>query len=97
MSVRSIFCCYNPDEQEGDLALLNMMERFRVELLKVRKVGGVGADGKPRYQFTLDISPDHKLESIPYDDESKPYYAGEMITYWKLPTVQQTEDIELWR
>lgn len=97
VSVRSIFCCYNPDEQEGDLALLNMMERFRVELLKVRKVGGVGADGKPQYQFTLDISPDHKLESIPYDDESKPYYAGEMITYWKLPTVQQTEDIELWR
>lgn len=34
---------------------------------------------------------------IPYDEESKPYYAGEMITYWKLPTVQQTEDIELWR
>ena len=34
VSVRSIFCCYNPDEQEGDLALLNMMERFRVELLK---------------------------------------------------------------
>lgn len=74
VSVRSIFCCYNPDEQEGDLALLNMMERFRVELLKVRKVGAVGADGKPRYQFTLDISPDHKLESIPYDEESKPYY-----------------------
>ena len=97
VSVRSIFCCYNPDEQEGDLALPNMMERFRVELLKVRKVGAVGADGKPRYQFTLDISPDHKLESIPYDEESKPYYAGEMITYWKLPTVQQTEDIELWR
>ena len=38
-----------------------------------------------------------KLESVPYDEESKPYYAGEMITYWKLPTVQQTEDIELWR
>lgn len=46
VSVRSIFCCYNPDEQEGDLALLNMMERFRVELLKVRKVGGTGTDGK---------------------------------------------------
>ena len=85
------------NEQEGDLALLNMMERFRVELLKVRKVGGTGTDGRHRYQFTLDISPDHKLESIPYDEESKPYYAGEMITYWKLPTVQQTEDIELWR
>ena len=93
VSVRSIFCCYNPDEQEGDLALLNMMERFRVELLKVRKVGGTGADGKPRYQFALDLSP----ESVPYDEESKPYYAGEMITYWKLPTVQQTEDIKLCR
>ena len=50
-----------------------------------------------RYQFALDLSPDHKLESVPYDEESKPYYAGEMITYWKLPTVQQTEDIKLWR
>lgn len=97
VSVRSIFCCYNQDEQEGDLALLNMMERFRVELLKVRKVGDTGTDGKPRYQFTLVLSPGHKLESVPYDEESKPYYAGEMITYWKLPTVQQTEDIELWR
>lgn len=97
VSVRSIFCCYNPDEQEGDLALLNMMERFRVELLKVRKVGGTGTDGKHRYQFALDLSPGHKLESVPYDGETKPYYAGEMITYWKLPTVQQTEDIKLWR
>ena len=97
VSVRSIFCCYNPDEQEGDLALLNMMERFRVELLKVRKVGAVGADGKRRYQFALDLSPGHKLESVPYDEETKPYYAGEMITHWKLPTVQQTEDIKLWR
>ena len=73
------------------------MERLRVELLKVRKVGGTGAYGKPRYQFALDLSPDHKLESVPYDEESKPYYAGEMITYWKLPTVQQTEDIKLCR
>ena len=97
VSVRSIFCCYNPDEQEGDLALLSMMERFRVELLKVRKVGGTGTDGKHRYQFTLVLSPGHKLESVPYDEETKPYYAGEMITYWKLPTVQQTEDIKLWR
>lgn len=97
VSVRSIFCCYNPDEQEGELALLNMMERFRVELLKKRKIGGIGSDGKMRYQFALDLSPGHNLESLPYDEWSGQYYAGEMITYWKLPTVQQTEDIKLCR
>ena len=51
----------------------------------------------PGISLLSTFPPDHKLESIPYDEESKPYYAGEMITYWKLPTVQQTEDIELWR
>ena len=95
--MRSIFCCYNPDEQEGELALLNMMERFRVELLKKRKIGGIGPDGEMRYQFALDLSPGHNLESLPYDEWSGQYYAGEMITHWKLPTVQQTEDIKLWR
>ena len=78
VSVRSIFCCYNPDEQEGDLALLSMMERFRVELLKVRKVGGTGTDGKHRYQFTLVLSPGHKLESVPYDEETYNAFIAEL-------------------
>lgn len=97
VSVRSIFCTYSPDEQEGDLALLNMMERFRIALLKQRKIGGAGSDGRMKYQFVLDISPDNKMEGLPYDEDTAPYYAGEMITHWKLPTVQQTEDIKLCR
>ena len=66
-------------------------------MLKVRKVGGTGSDGLRRYLFALDLSRGLMLECVPYDEETKPYYAGEMITYWKLPTVQQTEDIKLWR
>ncbi len=76
--VRSVFCVYNEDEQEGALMLLNLMERLRISLLKTVVIGN---------QFELDL--DAGLETMIYPDDTAPYYAGEMISTWKLPAVER--------
>lgn len=77
-TVRSIFCVYSDDEEEGGMILLNLMERVRIALLRQRVIGD---------QFTLDL--DAKLETLCYPDDTAPYYAGEMISVWKIPTVER--------
>lgn len=76
--VRSIFAVYNDNEQEGGLMLLNLMERLRVALLKQLVIGD---------QFQLDL--EAGLETLVYPDDTAPYYAGEMISTWKLPAVER--------
>ena len=76
--VRSIFCVYHSDEQEGGLALLGLMERLRIALLEA------GVIGK---QFLLDR--EAGLESLVYPEDSAPYYAGEMISTWRLPAIER--------
>lgn len=80
-TIRSVFCVYCPDEQEGSLNLLNLMERLRIELLKVRVIGN---------QFELDLKKS-KLETLIYPDstETAPYYLGEMISSWRLPAIER--------
>ncbi|HWP51638.1 MAG TPA: hypothetical protein VN626_08075 [Clostridia bacterium] len=77
-NVRSIFCVYNEDEQEGGLMLVNLMERMRIRLLKQVIIGG---------QFELDL--EVGLESFLYPDDTAPYFAGEMISAWKIPAVKR--------
>jgi hypothetical protein len=77
-TVRSIFAVYNEDEQEGGLMLLNIMERVRIRLLRQVVVGD---------QFVLDLSAG--LETLVYPDDTAPYYAGEMMSVWKLPAVER--------
>lgn len=76
--VRSIFCVYNEREDEGGLMLLNLMERLRITLLKAGTVGE---------QFTLDINAG--MERMIYPDDTAPFYAGEMISTWKMPRVER--------
>lgn len=76
--IRSIFCVYNPDEEEGALMLVNLMERLRISLLKQIVIGD---------QFELDL--EAGLESLIYPENTAPYYAGEMISIWKLPAIQR--------
>ena len=76
--VRSIFCVYNEDEQEGALMLLNLMERLRIELLKKGVVGN---------QFALNM--EMGIEYLIYPDDTAPFYAGEMISNWLLPSVER--------
>jgi len=76
--VRSIFCVYNDDEEEGSLMLVNLMERLRIHLLKQVVIGD---------QFQLDLVAG--LESIIYPEDTAPYYAGEMVSTWILPAIQR--------
>ncbi len=77
-TVRSIFCVYSDNEEEGGMILLNLMERLRIALLRQRVIGD---------QFTLDL--EAKLETLCYPDDTAPYFAGEMVSVWKLPTVER--------
>lgn len=76
--VRSIFCVYSDNEEEGALMLLNLMERLRIRLLKQAVMDN-------RYQLDLAAG----LEMLVYPDEIVSYCAGEMISTWKLPAVER--------
>ena len=81
--VRSIFCVYNEDEQEGALALLGLMERLRIDLLETTVIA-------KQYELVKDGD---GLEMLIYPDDSRPYYAGEMIGTWSMPGVQRKVDL----
>ena len=76
--VRSIFCVYSENEEEGSLLLLNLMERLRIYLLKQVVIG-------ERYEIDLEAG----MEALIYPDETAPYYMGEMSTTWKLPAIKR--------
>lgn len=72
--VRSIFCVYGADEEEGAMQLLNLMERLRIALLRQEVLDR-------RFQLDLETG----LETVIYPDDTAPYYLGEMANRWKLP------------
>lgn len=76
--VRSIFCVYSDDEQEGAMMLLELMERLRIELLRRIVIGE---------QFMLDLK--KGMEVLIYPDDTAPYFAGEMISNWTFPSVER--------
>ncbi len=76
--VRSIFCVYSADEQEGGLMLLNLMERLRIALLRSTIIGH-------RYQLDMEAG----VERLIYPEDTAPYYAGEMITTWQIPAIER--------
>ena len=77
-TVRSVAAVYHQDNKEGQLAILELFERMRVALLKQGVIGG---------QFKLDYSAG--IEYLIYPENIPPFYAGEMITVWKLPLVER--------
>lgn len=79
--VRLTFTVYNQDEPEGELMLINLIERARQALEKTVVIGNL---------YTLDLS--SKLTYDVYDGIKYPYYAGEMITTWQLPPIER-EDV----
>lgn len=79
--VRSIFCVYHEDGQEGSLALLGLMERVRIALLERVVIGK---------QFKLDLSAG--LETLVYPDDTAPYYIGEVVSTWELPGITRKVD-----
>ncbi len=75
-TVRFVFAVFSEDAGKGAYDVLNLILRLRSEL---EKTGIIGE------QFTLK----KPLEWIVYPDNTPPYYLGEMITTWKLPTIEQ--------
>lgn len=82
--VRSIFCIYCRDEQEGGLKLLELMERLRIRLLQKVVIDGV---------YELDLQ--EGVEALIYPDDTAPYFVGEMVSTWKLPRIKR-EVPEIW-
>lgn len=81
--VRSVFCVYHENEEQGGLALLDLIERLRIELLRTVTLGS----------FSLDLK--EGIETLIYPDDTAPYYMAEMATVWKLPPVRR-EVLEIW-
>lgn len=82
--IRMTFTVYNKDEPEGEMMLLNLIERVRIALLKAVVIGKL---------YTLDLS--DGLSFDVYDGIKAPYYAGEMVTTWQLPPIER-EDVLKW-
>lgn len=81
--VRTAFCVYCGNEEEGGMMLLNLMERLRIALLRKVVIGR---------QFKLDL--EAGLDTLVYDTAGRPthpYYLGEMISVWKLPHTIERE------
>ena len=76
--IRLIFCVYNENEEEGALALLNVMDKVRIDLLRTVVIG---------HCFKLDT--DKGLEGLIYNEDTAPYYAGEMIGTFFMPPVER--------
>lgn len=82
--IRSVFCVYNPDGQEGGLTLLNLMEEMRTALLLFPVLDNV---------FELDMNEGISQMVYPETGErgTAPYYLGEMVTTWKLPVIKRLD------
>lgn len=82
-TVRSIFAVYSDNEEEGALMLVNLMERLRISLLRQVVIGD---------QFQLDL--EAGLEIVVYPEDTAPYFAGEMISTWRIPSIQR--EVKKW-
>lgn len=81
--VRMIIATYSQDGEQGPLALLNLILRIRERLQKQHIIGG---------RFCLK----YPFEYIIYQDTTPPYYLGEIMTIWSIPTIER-EVQELWQ
>lgn len=83
-TVRTVFCVYNEDGEEGSLALLELMERWRIAVMKQRIIDN-------RYEVYMDAG----MDSLIYPDDTAPYYIGELVSTWSIPPVER-ELTNLW-
>ena len=81
--IRIVIATYSEDGGVGPYDVLNIILRIRSELEKVGIIGKQFALQKP-------------LEYIVYPDSTQPYYLGEMITNWSIPTIKREVE-EIWQ
>lgn len=79
LQLRSIFCVYCGDEEQGGMMLVELMERLRIALLRLRILDR---------RFYLDLT-SGSVQTLIYPDDTAPYFLGEMITTWQMPAVQR--------
>lgn len=80
--VRMLIVTYSQDGERGQLALLNLILRIRERLQKQHIIGE---------RFCLQ----YPFEYIIYQDTTPPYYLGEIMTIWSIPTIER-EVREIW-
>lgn len=81
--VRILIATYSQSEERGSMALLNLILRIQERLEKQHIIGG---------RFCLQ----YPLEYIIYQDTTPPYYLGEIMTIWSIPTIER-EVREIWQ
>ena len=81
--VRMLVAVYSQDGERGPLALLNLILRIRERLQKQHIIGG---------RFCLE----YPFEYIIYQDTTPPYYLGEIMTIWSIPSIER-EVQEVWQ
>ncbi len=81
-TVRSVFCVWSEDPQEGQMMLLNLFERVRVSWLKRQVLDK---------RFQLQLGEEQQLEYLIYPDieTTLPYHKGEMKSVWSVPAVER--------
>jgi hypothetical protein len=77
-NVRVVVCAWSQDSSEGPMLVLNMLTRLRTALLEKRVIAN-------RYALRL------PLEYLVYPDNPVPFFFGEMMTVWEMPTITRRE------
>lgn len=75
---RFIFCIYDDNEETGALNLLNLMDSVKIHLLKDTVIGK-----------KIRLVREEGLEMIVYEDDTWPYYAGEIIATFEYGPIER--------
>ncbi len=81
--VRSVFCVYHKNDQEGALSLLALMEKLRIHIMEKCVIG-------EQFQLLLEDGLDFII--YPDNEDTPSYFLGEMISSWVLPRVERKVD-----
>ena len=82
-TIRMVFAVYHESEEEGSLALLNLMETVRLALMRQVRIGAC---------FRLDT--DEGVDSLVYFENTAPYFGGEMLFNILVPPVEREVSYE---
>lgn len=84
-TIRSTVCIYNPNNEEGILMVLNVLERLRISYTRNPIVDGV---------FECLFDEGHAIQDLVYPDETMPFFMADQVTVWKLPPVER--EVRAW-
>lgn len=80
VTVRSTLCVYNPNNEEGVLMILNLLERLRISYTKNPVLDNT---------FEMLFDEEHPIQDLVYPDETMPFFMADQVTVWSLPPVER--------